>query len=458
MTIRISIGENCRSKGKTVMNISYGRVVVLWLLEVSLGVMNASAINCQQVTFSDETEEDIEISKDGKTLVRVPPRLVDSVYAVPESVEVIDWDAFKGCTNLSVLQLHSNVHSVIDQFRYCDLLSRFVVSEDNPYLTSRDGLLYNKPMTKLLHTPRLYSLTEVSLPDSVGDIVSESFVRTRGLQVISLPESVVGIGPFCFSGKSDLRMFNVSKENKRYQSPNGILVDIVDGILIRCPPGYESSEVKVPDVARTIGANAFSYYGNLSSILTSESTREIRAWAFSHCRNLRKVYISASVKQIECDCFYDCGEFEISVSESNKWYMATNGSLCTRSGVLVKHSPVIRDGLVQIPDFVKEIGAYAFHGIKGIDCVVVPQDVVYLSQFAFDKGCTPRTMVFKGDFPDGGWRESGVVDGCIIYANLGLKRWSAIKRIEERIPKLKLRRLEDFVQEKLSTPNKLSAK
>ena len=113
--------------------------------------------------------------------------------------------------------------------------------------------------------------------------------------------------------------------------------------------------------------------------------------------------------------------------------------------MLVKHSPVINNGLVKIPEFVKEIRAYAFHRIKGIDCVVVPKDVAYLSRFAFDQGCMPRSMVFKGDCPDGGWPESGIVDGCIIYADLSLKRWSAIKRLEEQSPKLKLRDLEDFV-------------
>ncbi len=427
------------------MNIYYVRVVSIWLLGGFLCVLNATASNCRQVASSDGAEENIEVSEDGKTLVRVPPKRVGSVYAVPESVEIIGWDAFVGCTNLSVLQLRSNVHSVIDRFRHCDVLSRFAVSEDNPFLTSRDGLLYDKPMTSLLHTPRLYSLTEVTLPDSVSNIVSESFVRTRGLHVISLPGSVAGIGPFCFRGKSDLRLFNVSKENQRYQSPDGILVDIVDGVLIRCPPSYESPEVKVPDGVRTIGAQAFSYCGNLSSIHTGESTKEICAWAFSHCRNLRKVYISASVERIACDCFYDCGELEISVSESNQCYRVINGSLYTRSGVLVKHSPVINNGLAKIPEFVKEIRAYAFHGIKGIDCVVVPKDVAYLSRFAFDQGCMPRSMVFKGDCPDGGWPESGIVDGCIIYADLRLKRWSAIKRLEEQSPKLKLRDLEDFV-------------
>ena len=63
-------------------------------------------------------------------------------------------------------------------------------------------------------------------------------------------------------------------------------------------------------------------------------------------------------------------------------------------------------------------------------------------------------MVFKGDFPSGGWCEPGVVDGCIIYANLSLKRWSALKRLEDRSLKLTLRCLEDCAQIKvLSVPN-----
>lgn len=435
-----------------------GWLVAISLLFGFLSVRNALSSVCYPTLQMEETDDDVEISEDGKALVRVSPKKVGSVYTVPGSVEVVEWNAFKGCTKLSVLQLHRNVKAVIDNFRDCDLLSEFVVSDDSPYLTSRDGLLYNKSMTKLFHTPRMYLLAEVTLPDSVSNIFRECFVRTRGLHVISLPGSVAGIGPFCFSGKSDLRLFNVSKENQRYQSPDGILVDVVDGVLIRCPPSYESPEVKVPDGVRTIGAQAFSYCGNLSSIHTGESTKEICAWAFSHCRNLKKVYISASVERIACDCFYDCGELEISVSESNQCYMAINGSLYTRSGVLVKHSPVINNGLVKIPEFVKDIGEYAFHGIKGIDCVVVPKDVVYLSRFAFDQGCMPRSMVFKGDFPDGGWYggwcEPGVVDGCIIYANLSLKRWSALKRLEDRSLKLTLRRLEDCAQIKvLSVPN-----
>ena len=110
-----------------------GWLVTISLLFGFLSVRNALSSVCYPTLQMEETDDDVEISEDGKALVRVSPKKVGSVYTVPGSVEVVEWNAFKGCTKLSVLQLHRNVKAVIDKFGDCDLLSEFVVSEDSPY-------------------------------------------------------------------------------------------------------------------------------------------------------------------------------------------------------------------------------------------------------------------------------------------------------------------------------------
>jgi len=82
-----------------------GWLVAISLLFGFLSVRNALSSVCYPTLQIEETDDDVEISEDGKALVRVSPKKVGSVYTVPGSVEVVDWNAFKSCPFFSCIAM-----------------------------------------------------------------------------------------------------------------------------------------------------------------------------------------------------------------------------------------------------------------------------------------------------------------------------------------------------------------
>lgn len=368
------------------------------------------------------TLDGIVFSKDTKTLVHVPPDKAVGMFEVPESVEVIYDKAFLGCRFMTALKIHKGVHSIVPQ-RGCDSLSAFVVDGDNPFLSSRDGVLYDKNATTLLGTPSVFHDAMLKLPDGLLRIPPAAFTKTRGLRVIRIPATLKEIGQWCFLGGGDLREFVVDEKNPRYKSVDGMLVDVSSKTLIRCPPKIVMSELMVPKGITNIGYCAFSNCANLSTIILSEGVRVLGDWAFSGCSGLKKIEMPASLEAISCTAFCGCGGLrEISVSHGNRNYMALDGSLYYKRQELVRQSAAVVGGVVSIPDFVVGIASDAFDGLDVVRRIIVPPGVVRLGSMSLSGCRTLEDVVFMGDMPQG-LILSCIPDECTVYADLNMRLW-----------------------------------
>lgn len=147
------------------------------------------------------------------------------------------------------------------------------------------------------------SLTSVSIPSTVTGIGSQAFYGCAALGSVSVPSSVSSISQNAFGECNNLT--SIAASNSFYSSYDGCLYNAGGTRLILVPPG--KSSVSFADSARTIGAGAFSYNRNISSVTIPDTIDAIESGAFSGSA-VSSITIPASVTSIASQGSWKPGE------------------------------------------------------------------------------------------------------------------------------------------------------
>ena len=231
------------------------------------------------------------------------------------------------------------------------------------------------------------SLTSVTIGDGVKSIGESAFCGCENLTSVTIPKSVTSIGAWAFAATDGLKEIKVDKDNLVYDSRencNAIIETASNTLIVGCrqtiiPNSVESigecafygctslTSVTIPNSVKSIGDYAFSYCTSLTSVTIPNSVKSIGECAFRGCTSLTSVTIPNSVESIGYDAFSDCTSLT-SVTIPNSVESIGYGAF---SGCTSLTSVTIGDG-------VKSIGDYAFSycdKLKKIYChaKVVPE-------------------------------------------------------------------------------------
>ncbi|WP_303835620.1 leucine-rich repeat protein [Ruminococcus flavefaciens] len=125
-----------------------------------------------------------------------------------------------------------------------DDIAYYDVDKDNPYLTSVDGIIYSKDMTKLIKVPSRYAGKKIVVPDGVKTIDNFAFYSLDNVESIELPDSVETIGRCAFVGCYKLSSIKLSEK-----------LDVIgDHAFMSCG---KLADIKIPESVDHIGENAF---------------------------------------------------------------------------------------------------------------------------------------------------------------------------------------------------------
>ena len=247
-----------------------------------------------------------------------------------------------------------------------------------------------KPVTSIgKHAFSGFSLTEITIPDSVASIGEYAFYGCTSLTEITIPDSVTSIGDCSFWSCTSLteitlpdsvtyigyKAFLDTPWLKIKQAENPLV--IVNHILIdgtTC-----TGSVSIPSGVTSIGGRAFDGCISLTEITIPDSVTSIES-TFEGCTSLTEITIPNSVTSIGYYTFSDC----------------------TR---LTK---------ITIPDSVTSIGGYAFKGCTSLTEITIPNSVVDIGESAFEN-CTNLTIY--GYF--GSAAETSAAENKISFVSIG---------------------------------------
>ena len=314
---------------------------------------------------------------------------VSAVY-IPESVGTIGKWAFSNCTGLtsvmvntdSIVAKYSSLGKVFgaqvqkyvigerisaisyNAFRDCTGLTSIVVEPNNETYDSRGDC---NAIIETASNTLIVGCKNIVIPEDVMSIGDYAFSGCSGLTSISIPESVTSIGRNAFSGCHSL----TKAEFASIESLCAVAFTGVSSNPLYCAEhlyinGAEVFDVVIPDGVASIGDYAFMNGRSLTSVAIPSSVVSIGSEAFSDCTSLTKAEF-ASIMSI------------CSISFEN----SSSNPLCYAKHLYVGGSEV-KD--LDIPYYVGSIGNYAFYNCLGLTSVTIPKSVMTIGYGAFS-GC-----------------------------------------------------------------------
>ena len=252
-------------------------------------------------------------------------------------------------------------------FSNCDNLTGFTVEEGNSYLSSADGILYDKAQYKVILVPTAYKEKTLTLPTTVTEIGEYAFslcsietVTGEGVTRIddsafymsdiktvnfgkvkyigdaafydaqnlqswpSCFNSVTYIGEYAFAIPSDdsgTATYGLSGSMPRldnlthigdYAFGNTKITNFTVGSKVNYLGNFaftqctKLSSVTIENGVKAIGELAFATCTSLSSIVIPDSVTSVGYGAFAYCVNLRNVTLSKNMTAIADYMFHHC--------------------------------------------------------------------------------------------------------------------------------------------------------
>ena len=325
---------------------------------------------------------------------------------VPDSVTVIGWSAFNGCTNLESIKLSNNLVELAgNALADCKSLTYIRIPKTlksaGTYL-GENGVFYG-----------CSSLQNVELEHGITEIPAFLF-ENCSISSISIPNTVVSIGSCAFynSGITTLEIpYSVTTINSNaFANCTALLsADIADSVT-------------------TIGINAFKGCNKLKNVKLPSELVEIGSDAFSGCTGLTYIKIPKTVKTAinSKSAFTACSpqlviEVEAGMTEIPAYLFSNCASSVIKlpdTVTIIGRNAFSGAGItsIELPDSVIEIGTNAFSNCSALKTVKMPNYIQRIGYSAFTS-CTsltsiriPRTLSYISS--DVNYRDNPLFEGC----------------------------------------------
>ncbi len=264
-------------------------------------------------------------------------------------------------------------------------LQEVTVPDDNPYFSSKDGVLYNKDLTQLIFCPNNRKKTSLIIPSSVTEMDPAAFLQNMSLKSVVLSENLEKMDPYAFSQCYSLESITVPSLNPYFSSYEGVLFDKRMERLIQYPVKKSDKSFITPEKTRFINDGAFQSNRSLEEITLNDGLREIGSSAFMDCRNLRSINLPDTVTDIGMNAFAgDSNLSSIILPPKIKYLCSSLFSGCSSLREII------------IPDGVERIDEYPFMGCSALKRVTIPNSVVIIHGSAFDDCYALRSLEYGG--------------------------------------------------------------
>lgn len=376
------------------------------------GCENLKNINVSQSNENYSSYDGVLLDKDGYHIICCPvgksgnyiiPNNVGCIdnYAfahcnkltniiIPESVWRIDKYAFEYCSGLTKIIIPENATTLgyyggwyepEGIFKGCTNLKEIEVDPNNLCYSSLDGVLFDKDKETLYYCPAQKG-GEYIVPESTEVINRYAFDDCTVLKKVVI-HSNVSFSSFTFSNCTDLERIEISEDNIKYSSVDGVLFNKDKTEIIFCPRGKNGDYI-IQDGVKDIDSYAFCDCSKLESIVIPESiASDIDGSYFSGCTNL----------------------LSINVDEKNENYTSVDGVLFSKDKtVLLKYPSSKIDKNYIFPYSVSVISRGAFSNCKYLTSITLNNEFlsIYDDDFLYCKSLNeiviPNSVEYIEDY------------------------------------------------------------
>lgn len=305
-------------------------------------------------------------------------------------VETIGNSAFKGCTELTSINIPNSVKNIGDNaFMDCTKLKSIKIP-DSVTEIGKNAFSGCKNLGEVtigngidtISKNAFYgcaSLHQITIGNKVSKIKENAFDSCMMLDKIKIPNTVTEISKDAFEGCASLKTVTIDSQK---------IVDSFSKIF----NGLQIEEVIIGDNVGKIGV-VFKGCKSLKKVTIGKGIKTIDEMAFMGCENLETVLISESVENIDEMAFMGCISLK-NVKIINNEEKQNNSNYkekqSNHNNVVGKMAFATCTKLkeIDIPKTVKTIDKYAFMGCLDLPEVYIPDKTQKICEFAF--ACCPN--------------------------------------------------------------------
>lgn len=313
---------------------------------------------------------------------------------LPSTVTSIGMSAFEECTELLSIDL-SGVKNIGD-YAFYDCASLESVTISNPVIG--DGAFTGAS-----------DLKTINLTKDSKSVYKNYFSYSASLETINVEagnEDFVSIdGVLYKSDTTEMLWFPVGKKSLTIESCTQALLDLES---VCSDQNLESIAVKEGN-KNFVVVNGALYNADTTKLLCCPSSVKgdfevgakvdsISQLTFIGCDSITSIKIPASVSFVADGAFSNCANLEkIEVDANNPNFVSVDGVLFDASKTKLICCPPKKEGSFAIPETVESIGTNAFRNCTLLIDVVIPQAVSYIGDCAFVSCYGLKKVELTGD-------------------------------------------------------------
>ena len=303
---------------------------------------------------------------------------------IPDSVTYLGAEAFEYCDDLTEVTVGSGVSAIRD-YAFAGCSSLKTVELKNTAVSIGNGAFSSSPIQNInwenvADSIGLYAfsgsqMTEVTLGNSVTELVYGAFIYNENITKIDVSSSLVKMGDKAFD------------DSKWYKDQSNGAV-YLEHILYDYKGGMPAdTAITVKNGTTVIAEAAFANQYNMTKITLPQGLLTVGEMAFFNCSKLKEINIPASVSLIDRYAFAGCTELTaINVAADNPYYSSINGVLFNKNGTELIWCPKQSSGTYEIPEKVDYVHTGAF-GCSNVSKVVIKNDDISLGYRSIGYNC-----------------------------------------------------------------------
>ncbi len=281
-------------------------------------------------------EHGVIFNKEKTELIRFPSSSHLEFYEIPEGVTTINSNAFNESKNLKSVTVPKSIDGIsVGTFEESSIFSNPDNWVGGAFYVG-DCLVKVDSETKAEHITvkegtrrieahafaRCTNIKSIVIPDSVIIIGNQAFESCTSLEYIHIGSGVdsIGLAPFVFEIEgnpcSSLKSIEVSKDNQKYTSVDGVLFSKDMTKLIQYPIGKNQKEYVIPDSVTALGYGAFCYCDELEKLTIGKGITEIDYCVLFDCDNIETVILPDTLTKIDGGAFKYSGIKYIDIPDS----------------------------------------------------------------------------------------------------------------------------------------------